>query len=469
MIHKPIILKNISLSFPHKICFEEFNAIIPYGSKIAVIGQNGCGKSTFLSIIQSYLSNDVVMGFVPQIIKEYDSFSGGERFHKALTNALKNNPNVLLLDEPTNHLDQSKRQSLLRMLQHYPGTLIVVSHDVLVLRNLVDRFLHIDQGKIHDFSGNYDDYKREILGKRQSLEKEVTLLNKKKKECHKALMKEQERASKSKKIGEKKKSNNRWLPATFDQKANRAENVSGKQKEAIVKKKEDALEELEQYRLPEAILPKFTLLAKESLDKVIISIQDGLLSYGNVPVLKNLYFQMTGRERVAICGDNGSGKTTLIKAILDDPSLRKEGDWSVLPKNDIGYLDQHYQNLDSNKSVLESIEMLTPTWSMRDRRSHLNDFLFRKNEEVFATIKTLSGGEKARLSLACIAAKPPKLLILDEMTNNLDLETREHVIQVLKEYPGAMLVISHDEEFLKEIGIESLLTIKNKRDQRLLN
>ena len=110
---------------------------------------------------------------------------------------------------------------------------------------------------------------------------------------------------------------------------------------------------------------------------------------------------------------------------------------------------------------METITTLMPTWPHIEVRRHLNDFLFRKNEEVNALVSTLSGGEKARLSLAQIAAKTPKLLILDEITNNLDLETKDHVIQVLKSYPGAMIIISHDADFLEEIGVNHYLEIKN--------
>lgn len=122
-------------------------------------------------------------------------------------------------------------------------------------------------------------------------------------------------------------------------------------------------------------------------------------------------------------------------------------------------MDQHYSTLSAEKTVLETIAELVPTWSHIEVRRHLNDFLFRKNEEVNALVRTLSGGEKARLSLAQIAAKTPKLLILDEITNNLDLETKDHMIQVLQSYPGAMIVISHDADFLEKIGVNSYFKI----------
>lgn len=115
--------------------------------------------------------------------------------------------------------------------------------------------------------------------------------------------------------------------------------------------------------------------------------------------------------------------------------------------------------MDSEKTVYETIAELTPTWSNIEVRRHLLDFLFRKNEEVNNQVYQLSGGEKVRLTLAQIAARTPKLLILDEITNNLDLETKEHIVQVLKAYPGAMIVISHDMDFLREIEIQNYYQI----------
>lgn len=146
-MHKPIQLKDLSLSFPHKTCFDNFNAHIHYGNRIAIIGRNGSGKSTLLKILMGafagvtgdvLIPKEVIFGYVPQIITDFDSLSGGQRLHKALTQALSADPNVLLLDEPTNHLDRHNRQSLLRLLRNYSGTLIVVSHDAELLRNSVD-------------------------------------------------------------------------------------------------------------------------------------------------------------------------------------------------------------------------------------------------------------------------------------------------------------------------------------------
>lgn len=127
----------------------------------------------------------------------------------------------------------------------------------------------------------------------------------------------------------------------------------------------------------------------------------------------------------------------------------------------IGYLDQHYQTLPADQTVLEVMSMLMPHQTIIEIRQHLSDFLFRGHEEVHAKVSQLSGGEKARLSLAQIAAKTPGLLILDEITNNLDLETRTHVIQVLQQYPGALIVVSHDMDFLSAINIQDYYCLKD--------
>jgi ATPase subunit of ABC transporter with duplicated ATPase domains len=181
------------------------------------------------------------------------------------------------------------------------------------------------------------------------------------------------------------------------------------------------------------------------------------------PLLSNIHFRLQSADRMAITGDNGKGKSTLIKAIMGDQSIYKTGEWSVIKQGEIGYLDQHYGTLDEDKTVLEVFSEGVRDWPHHEVRRHLNDFLFSKNEAVMAFVKTLSGGEKVRLNLACIAAKTPKFLIFDEVTNNLDLETREHVIQVLRAYPGGLMVISHDIEFLESIGIHEWVAVENFR------
>lgn len=459
-MHKPIQIKDCELSFSHKTCFENFNCQIPYGSRVAIIGRNGSGKSTLLKMIASICGQDVVVGYVPQVIIDHTDLSGGQRLNKVVTEALSLDPNVLLLDEPTNHLDSRNRKSLMRMLQNYHGTLITVSHDKELLRHCTNTLWHIDNGKIHIFSGNYDDYMREIKLKRSSIEGELELLNRQKKDMQHKLMQEQQRSSKSKAKGQKSIDQRKWPTVVSHAKAGRAEETSGRKKSAIDKRKSDLDERLADLRLPEIIIPKFSLESSDTGRGVVIQISNGSVGYfEGKPILSGISLSLQSGERIAITGDNGSGKSTLIKAILGDESVCKTGEWHVIKREDIGYLDQHYGTLNPDKTVLETIADLVLAWSHAEIRRHLNDFLFRKNEEVNALVSTLSGGEKARLSLAQIAAKTPKLLILDEITNNLDLETKEHVAQVLWAYPGAMMIISHDGDFLEEIGINEVMDV----------
>ncbi len=462
MSHKPLFLKDVRLSFPHKTCFEDFSTEVPPGSRIGIIGRNGCGKSSLLKLLAQTASpaeGRVVLpvgmriGYVPQIVEDFDGMSGGERFQKAFTEALSHDPDLLLLDEPTNHLDHKNRTSLIRLLRTYERTLIVASHDRGLLRACIETFWHLDGGKVHVFTGIVDDYFCRLHAKREALHKELSHLNREKKERHLSLMKEQERARKSNLRGEKSIRERKWPTIVSREKARRAIETSGKKKRALVERRQELQEALATLRPPEVIIPKFWIPAAPRSSSPLISIQDGGIGYEKgKPLLTNLHFTLYGGERVALLGENGSGKTTFLKGILGEMGLFREGLWRTPGGEDIGVLDQHYGTLDPLKTVYETIREMSPSEPPEAVRCHLNDFLFRKNEEVYADVSGLSGGEKARLSLARLAARPPKLLLLDEVTNNLDSETRAHVTQVLKEYPGALLLISHDQDFLNEIG-----------------
>ena len=356
------------------------------------------------------------------------------------------------MDEPTNHLDNHNRQSLMRMLRSFAGTLVMVTHDVELLRSSVDVLWHIDNGRVQVFIGCYDDYIREVAIQKNALETELVALSRQKRQAHDALMQEQSRAKKSRVRGEKHIQQRKWPTIVSQSKARNAQETSGRKKSAINQEKHEVTARLSELVIPEIIKPKFNLPGMQS-NQTLVTITDGQVGYHpHHWILQNLRFSIQSQDRIALLGRNGSGKSTLIQAVLNEQSMTRIGDW-ILPKSDdIGYLDQHYATLSPDKTVMETIRCLWSKHADADIRKHLNDFLFRKNEEVTALVSSLSGGEKARLSLAQIAAKTPKLLILDEMTNNLDLETRAHVIEVLKYYPGALLVISHDTDFLEAIG-----------------
>ncbi|ACC97842.1 ATPase components of ABC transporters with duplicated ATPase domains [Elusimicrobium minutum Pei191] len=460
-MHTPLKIKNLSLYFKEKVCFENFNTDILYGDRIAIIGRNGSGKSSLIKIISGLMEQTegevlkdkgIVIGYVPQTVMDYDSLSGGQRFNKALTEALALNLDILLLDEPTNHLDLRNRRSLMAMLKHYYGTLIMVSHDVELLNGSVNTLWHIDSGQINIFNGKYDDYFNQMQINRHSLENELENLKKEKRLAHKDLMKEQKRAKSKKEHGINLNSSGKWAPIVAGGKKRQAENTAGRKNKEMKERQDDVNSKLSSLYITDVIKPKFSLTSEEVDKGAVVIVTDGAVGYEDI-ILRDINFSLTGSERIAITGDNASGKTTILRAIVNDPAVKKQGFWTVPSKKDIGYLDQHYKNLNPDKTVFETVGELLPGFTHAQVRDFLNDFLFRKQEEVNSKVSVLSGGEKARLSLAVISAKTPKLLILDEITNNVDLETKNHIIQALNEYPAAVIAVSHEPDFLNKIGI----------------
>lgn len=458
-MHKPINIKNIVLPYNH---ISPFSYQITYGERIGVIGRNGCGKSSLLIMLFEIIRkhHDINIAYVPQLIDNDDDLSGGEKLIKAIDKALSDHPHIILLDEPTNHLDTYHRENLLSRLRHYHGTIIMASHDSEILHDLINKLWHINNEKINIFLGNYKDYINDIKIKRLSIASSIKRLQQEKKLMHHKLMQEQERASKSRIKGEKSIKQKKWPTVVSKAKAQRAAETTGRKKSIIDQEKSILSQAINDLRLPEIILPSFNIDTSPDKHKTLIQINHGSIGYAtDKPLLTNINFILLGHKRIAFRGNNGSGKSSLVKAMLDDNSIYKRGDWYILNKNDIGYLAQDYKNLHDNITVFAHIAKLKPSLSHAEIRHHLSSFLFRSHEEVHNLAKNLSQGEKARLSLAQIAIKTPKVLILDEITNNLDIETKMHVIEVLKSYPGAMIMISHEKDFLKEINIDEIIDI----------
>jgi ATPase subunit of ABC transporter with duplicated ATPase domains len=378
MSHSPIQLRQLGVEFASKVCFKNLSTNIHGQQRIGIIGRNGSGKSTLLRIIQGLIEpssgsivipGDVVFAAVPQVIEAHFDSSGGERFNKALSFALAHQPNVLCLDEPTNHLDARNRRSLMQMLRNYNGTLIIVSHDPELLRTVVDSMWHIDNGEIQIFSGNYDDYLRESTAQRNAQSQHIEQLKKEKKKAREALDLEQKRAARSKRAHADE--NDRSLRELYKETGSR---TAGKNKGKIGALQETINKALAENRMPEVIVPHFSLSAGVfSPNKTIVSISDGACGY-ETPIVKDISLLIKARERIALSGANGSGKTTLIKAILGDKQVVRSGAWNMLPGHDIGYLDQHYSTLDNNSTVFEEIKKCRPAWQDKEIRRHLNSF-----------------------------------------------------------------------------------------------
>ena len=294
MMHKPIFIENLSLIFPHKACFADFTTTIYSGDLIAIIGQNGSGKSSLLKMLlgriepsfgRINISGSISFGYVPQIVDEINNLSGGELFNRALSDALSNNPDILLLDEPTNNLDRKNRNSLLKMIKNYRGTIIVVSHDVELLRSAFSSFWHIADGKISVFKGNYDDYIAEVGLKRQVLEDKLALLNGEKKRLHQSLMHEQSRAAKSKNVGKKNIQQRKWSRMAAGGLKSQGQNTTGRKKAELSENRDMVNEQLANLRLPEVIKPKFSLSSADIGNKIVVAVTDGAACYGERVVL----------------------------------------------------------------------------------------------------------------------------------------------------------------------------------------
>lgn len=460
-----ITLNNISLYFNDKTCFEDFSTAIQPGSKILIIGNNGAGKSTLLDIIQGVKSpsagkvsykGSVTFGYVPQTVTDYPDLSGGQRFNKALSQALSNQPDVLLLDEPTNHLDATNKKSLIKMLKSFRGALVIVSHDPDVMQLDFDEIWHIAQGAVTVFKGDYNSYQALSAQKEQQLIMQRERLHKEKRILAKAKQKEQERAAASK-AANKDERDKTLLGAMKE----RGSHTAGKKGKKFAEIDETIRAGLDESFVHKKIAASFSLNAQKlSSARAVISVIDGTCGYEK-PILQHISLQVGPTEHIALLGDNGSGKSTLLKALLRAPSVVTSGQWVMPPKSEIGYLDQHYATLQPQETVIQALQRVAPEKNDHDIRLLLHSFLFIKPEQWNKKVAYLSGGEKARLSLAQIAAADYYLLLLDEITNNVDLDTKAHIIEVLKEYPGAMIVVSHDQSFLDAIAIDRTYIVED--------
>lgn len=384
------------------------------------------------------------------------TLSGGQQTLLGLVRVLAIQPDILLLDEPTNHLDASNREQLFSVLQSWKGTAIIVSHDIQLLQAWPIKIWEIKHGQVIIFNGNYTDYLRERDIVAQQQHAMLEQLKHEKKKLIKKKEEERERAAQSKKIGEKKYAN---APKVVRKvKEEQAAQTVAKKQSALSSKQEEVTQQLSQMHEPKTIIPKFDMSGRRQYE--VVSVQDGAIGYDDTIIVHDISMLVQLGERIAFVGDNGSGKSTIFKALLDK-GLRKRGEWLVPSEKKIGYLDQKYTIVKNASTPFDLIKSIKSEWFTNEIRSFLNDFLFSKNEEVDACIATLSGGEKARLALAYIAAQSPSLLLLDEITNNIDLTTRNHIISVLNQFPGTLLVISHDTDFLRNIGIERTFIVAN--------
>ena len=352
--------------------------------------------------------------------------SGGLKRRVILAQSLVNAPDLLLLDEPTNHLDITSITWLENFLIDYQGTLIFITHDRTFLRHLATRIIELDRGILRSYPGNYQEY---LQRKDQQLQAEETA----NKQFDKKLAQEEE-----------------WIRKGI--KARRTRNEGRvRALQALRKERSQRREQQSQVNL--------SVQSGETAGKLVANLRNVSFEYEDRAIIKDFTARILRGDRIGIIGQNGSGKSTLLQLILGQLEPQ-QGEITLGTKLQIAYYDQQRNQLDYNKSVKDNVndgqEFVSIQGRSRHIISYLKDFLFPP-DKVNTPVKALSGGERNRLMLAKTFLQPANLLVLDEPTNDLDVETLELLEELLMNFDGTLLLVSHDRSFLDNVVTSTLV------------
>ncbi len=470
-------LQNLKIAFGGPALLDGVTLQIEPGESICLLGRNGEGKSTLLKIISGELepdggeivrSRDVRIARltqkVPQDIRgtvfdvvssdwnhehaldhpvekaisllgldpeqEFSTLSGGMRRRTLLAKALVNEPDLLILDEPTNHLDIESIQWLENFLLRWRGTVLFVTHDRVFLRKLATRIIELDRGKLTSWACNYETY----LTRRQALlEAEET----------------------------------QW--AGFDRKLAQEEIWIRKGIKARRTRNEGRVCELEKMRSERGQRRERTGTVKMQLNEAdlsgrkVITAENISCGYDGLDIIKEFSVEILRGDRIGIIGPNGCGKSTLLNALLGQLKPR-QGVIKHGTRLEVAYFDQHRIELDENKSVKFNLcgdnEYVQTGTGRQHVIGYLRNFLFSPADAT-QPVGSLSGGERNRLMLAKIFAQSSNVLVLDEPTNDLDVETLDLLEELLVEYQGTVLLVSHDRAFINNVVTETLVFEEN--------
>ncbi|MDX2477561.1 MAG: ATP-binding cassette domain-containing protein [Gammaproteobacteria bacterium] len=501
-----VTLRDITLGFGHPTLMENLNLRIEEGERIALLGRNGCGKSTLLKLLTEEIlpdsgeiqfrsglvvarmsqevadeisgSNYAViasgLGEIGQHINDYHhssqqtddaamqrmhdaheridaanawhyiqrieivlaklllngaddfrSLSGGQSRRVLLGRALVQEPDILLLDEPTNHLDISMIEWLEDFLLAQNTTLLFVSHDRRFVRRLASRIIELERGQLTSWPGDYDEYRK---NREQMLAAEL-----------------RQESEQDKKLAAEES----WIRQGI--KARRTRN------EGRVR----ALEELRRQRKARRERvgnANIAIQQSERSGKIVIEAENISYAYDTQPIVEDFSITIMRGDKLGLLGPNGVGKTTLLRLLLGELEPQK-GKIKHGTRLDIAYFDQKRAQLDENTTVIDSLALGKDSVTVNGREKHvisyLQDFLFSP-ERARSPVNALSGGEKNRLLLARMFCRPSNVLVLDEPTNDLDFETLDLLEQLLVEYSGTLLLISHDRSFINDVVTSTL-------------
>lgn len=472
-----VSVQDVSLGFGGPLLLDEVSFQIERGEMVGLLGRNGMGKSTLLKLIYgdiepeegsvawqqnlrlAYLPQEVpqsITGTVASIVAggledsagpnapheeawqrqlrvdnvisrmeldgqvEFHTLSAGLKRRVMLARGLVRDPDVLLLDEPTNHLDIASINWLEDFLTRWAGTLLFVTHDREFLQRLATRIIELDRGRLFDWACGYTIFLQRKEAMLASEAEQNVLFDKK-------LAQEEQ-----------------WIRRGIEARRTRNEG------------RVRALKRLRDIRRERREQPgkvRMQVQEEKRSGRLVIEAEHISFSYDNRPVIRDFSTVIQRGDKVGIIGPNGSGKTTLLRILLGE-ILPQQGEVRTGTNLEVVYFDQLRSQLDETKSILDNVgqgrDTITINGHARNLVGYLEDFLFAR-ERVHAPISALSGGERNRLLLARLFAQPANLLVMDEPTNDLDIETLELLEDLLLEFNGTLLLVSHDRAFLNNL------------------
>ncbi len=468
-------LQNLHKAFGGPQLLDDATLQIERGERICLVGRNGEGKSTLLKIVSGFIEPDSgeiirqsgikirrlrqnvphdLTGTVEELVFkgledphddwtshqavdktislvglendfQYEELSGGQKRRTLLAQTLVCEPDILVLDEPTNHLDIESIRWLENFLGRYKGTLLFVTHDRTFLRKLATRIVEIDRGRLHSWACDYDTY---LQRKQALLDGEVE----------------------------------QW--AQFDKKLAQEEVWIRKGIKARRTRNEGRVRDLEKMRSNRTQRRERTGSVNMQLTEArlsgrkVITTKNISYDYDGIQILEHFSTGIMRGDKIGIIGPNGCGKTTLIKLLLGELQP-KTGTVDHGTKLEVAYFDQHRAALDETKTVAENVspkETITIGNSQKHVLGYLQDFLFTP-DRARQKVSVLSGGERNRLLLAKLFTKASNVLVLDEPTNDLDMETLDLLEELLINYEGTLLLVSHDRSFLNHVITSTLV------------
>ena len=385
------------------------------------------------------------------------TLSGGERTRAALAALIARRPDMILLDEPTNNLDRAGRAAVADAIAGWTGGAIVISHDRDLLRRM-DRIVELSTLRAKVYGGNWEHFSDCKASEAAAAERALDVAQREAAAVERRIRAASERKAHRDSAGKRAALSRGDSKMAIDARAEQAQRSQGgairlaaRQRAEATEAVEAARASVEQLRALTVAIPPTGLSANRSL-LALEAVSAGV----DRPVIRSLSLALTGPERVAVIGPNGSGKTTLLRVAMGELQPRAG---RVRRSGRAVMLDQQVAILDREATLVENFRQLNPGCTQQDGHASLARFLFR-GDAALRQPGDLSGGEMLRAGLACVlGTRPPELLVLDEPTNHLDLDSIAAVEAALADFDGALLVVSHDEDFLNAIGIERRLML----------